>query len=139
MVRNLEKTCEICLKTMRGDHLKRHLERHVKEKVKKRKIEEVGTSRKHEPAHKHQQLGFGNGVEPGKGKNPELKPEEGNNDEFIDKAEFNEKLFTREYKHKGSHDILLVGKEYKTKIKQKIEEYINKHNQLTLCMMELMG
>ena len=27
---NLQKTCGICLKTMRGDHLKRHMKRHEK-------------------------------------------------------------------------------------------------------------
>ena len=29
MGRNLRKTCAICLKTMRGDHLKGHMKRHV--------------------------------------------------------------------------------------------------------------
>ena len=27
---NLEKTCSICLKTMGGDHFKRHMKRHEK-------------------------------------------------------------------------------------------------------------
>ena len=31
MVRNLNKTCEICLKSMRGDNLTRHLKKHEKE------------------------------------------------------------------------------------------------------------
>ena len=31
MVRNLSKTCEICLKSMRGDVLKRHMKKHEKE------------------------------------------------------------------------------------------------------------
>ena len=31
MVRNLTKTCEICLKSMRGDVLKRHMKKHEKE------------------------------------------------------------------------------------------------------------
>ena len=31
MVRNLTKTCDICLKSMRGDNLKRHMEKHEKE------------------------------------------------------------------------------------------------------------
>ena len=30
MVENLQKTCGICLKTMRGDNLKRHMKRHEK-------------------------------------------------------------------------------------------------------------
>ena len=30
MVGNLQKTCRICLKTMRGDNLKRHMKRHEK-------------------------------------------------------------------------------------------------------------
>ena len=76
----------------------------------------------HEAVHKEPQLGFGNGVEPEKEKNPQMEPEGDNKDEFIDKAAFNEKLFTREYKHKGSHDILLLGKKYKTKIMNKLEE-----------------
>ena len=28
MVRNLTKTCEVCLKSMRGDVLKRHMKKH---------------------------------------------------------------------------------------------------------------
>ena len=30
MVRNIQKTCRICLKTMRGDNLKRHMKWHEK-------------------------------------------------------------------------------------------------------------
>ena len=30
MARHLEKTCDVCCKTMRGDHLKRHMKRHEK-------------------------------------------------------------------------------------------------------------
>ena len=30
MGRNMQKTCPICLKTMRGDNLKRHMRRHEK-------------------------------------------------------------------------------------------------------------
>ena len=30
MVGNLPRTCNICLKTMRGDHLKRHMLKHKK-------------------------------------------------------------------------------------------------------------
>ena len=33
MVRNLTKTCEICLKSMRGDHLTRHMKKHEKELI----------------------------------------------------------------------------------------------------------
>ena len=33
MVRNLTKTCEICLKSMRGDHLTRHMKKHEKESI----------------------------------------------------------------------------------------------------------
>ena len=64
-----------------------------------------------------------------------MEPEEENEDEFIDKVAFNEKLFTREYKHKGSHDILLVGKKYKTKIMNKLEDYMKNNNQLTFYMV----
>ena len=31
MGRNLEKTCDVCCKTMRGDNLKRHMKHHDKE------------------------------------------------------------------------------------------------------------
>ena len=30
MGRNLEKTCDVCAKTMRGDNLKRHMKTHKK-------------------------------------------------------------------------------------------------------------
>ena len=30
MPRNLPKTCEVCLKTMRGDNLKKHMKKHDK-------------------------------------------------------------------------------------------------------------
>ena len=30
MVRNLPRTCEVCLKTMRGDNLKKHMKKHDK-------------------------------------------------------------------------------------------------------------
>ena len=33
MVRNLTKTCEICLKSMRGDHLTRHMKKHERESI----------------------------------------------------------------------------------------------------------
>ena len=35
MVRNLIKTCEICLKSMRGDHLSRHMKKHDKKEEMK--------------------------------------------------------------------------------------------------------
>ena len=38
MVANLKKTCRICLKIMRGDHLKRHMKQHEK---KTNSIDEV--------------------------------------------------------------------------------------------------
>ena len=42
MARHLEKTCDVCCKTMRGDHLKRHMKRHEK---KPYSIDEAQTHR----------------------------------------------------------------------------------------------
>ena len=41
MVGNLPRTCNICLKTMRGDHLKRHMLKHVNGRMEEmKKVEE---------------------------------------------------------------------------------------------------
>ena len=41
MGRNLPKTCDICFKTMRGDHLKRHMLKHVNGRMERmKKVEE---------------------------------------------------------------------------------------------------
>ena len=66
----------------------------------------------------------GNGIEPEKEKNPQHKPEGGNESEFVDRKSFNERLFTRQYKHRGSHDIPVVGKKYKKIIMNKLEDYM---------------
>ena len=63
---------------------------------------------------KNRQMGTGNDA----GSQPEGRPEE----EFADKTAFNGKLFVRRYKHRGSHDILVAGKKYEQRIKNKLED-----------------
>ena len=47
-------------------------------------------------------------------------------EEVEDKYAFNGKLFTRQYKHRGSNDILKVGQQYKSKIRETVQEHINR-------------
>merc|ERR1711954_244770 len=83
----------------------------------------------------NQQFGAGR-VEPEKEKNP---PQE--NDglllqnqenygkevvEYVDKSAFKGTLFSRQYIHRGSNDILQVGQQYKSKIKETVQEHINR-------------
>ena len=44
-------------------------------------------------------------------------------------------MFTRKYKHRGSHDITVVGKKYKQRIMNKLEDNMKKHRQLTFFMV----
>ena len=68
----------------------------------------------------NQQFGAGR-VEPEKEKNPQ---QENVDEEVEDKYAFNGKLFTRQYKHRGSNDILKVGQQYKSKIRETVQEHI---------------
>ena len=61
-------------------------------------------------------------VEPEKEKNPQ---HENVDEEYVDKSALNGKLFTRQYKHRGSNDILKVGQQYKSKIRETVQEHIN--------------
>merc|ERR1711954_489083 len=69
----------------------------------------------------NQQFGAGR-VEPEKEKNPQ---QENVDEEVEDKYAFNGKLFSRLYKHRGSNDILKVGQQYKSKIRETVQEHIN--------------
>merc|ERR1711954_309938 len=82
----------------------------------------------------NQQFGAGR-VEPEKEKNPP-KENEGlvvqnrENDgkevvEYVDNSAFKGTLFSRQYIHRGSNDILQVGQQYKSKIKETVQEHIN--------------
>ena len=75
------------------------------------------------------QAGAGN-VEPEKEKNPEVQ----NNldlppsvEDHVDRSAFNERLFTRQYKHRGSNDILIAGQQYKERIMRLLDYYMEKH------------
>ena len=39
---------------------------------------------------------------------------------------FKGRLFSRQYKHRGSNDILQVGQQYKSKIRETVQEHINR-------------
>ena len=69
----------------------------------------------------NQQFGAGR-VEPEKEKNPQ---QENVDEEVEDKYAFNGRLFSRQYKHRGSNDILQVGQQYKSKIRETVQEHIN--------------
>merc|ERR1712025_1129897 len=74
-------------------------------------------------------------VEPEKEKNPQQENEgllvqNHENDgkevvEYVDKSAFKGTLFSRQYIHRGSNDILQVGQQYKSKIKETVQEHIN--------------
>merc|ERR1711954_58762 len=75
-------------------------------------------------------------VEPEKEKNPQQENEglivqNQENDgkevvEYVDKSAFKGTLFSRQYIHRGSNDILQVGQQYKSKIKETVQEHINR-------------
>merc|ERR1711954_91970 len=69
----------------------------------------------------NQQFGAGR-VEPEKEENPQHEKVD---EEYMDKYAFNGKLFSRLYKHRGSNDILKVGQQYKSKIRESLQEHIN--------------
>merc|ERR1711954_499954 len=75
-------------------------------------------------------------VEPEKEKNPPQENEglivqNQENDgkevvEYVNKSAFKGTLFSRQYIHRGSNDILQVGQQYKSKIKETVQEHINR-------------
>merc|ERR1711954_91920 len=75
-------------------------------------------------------------VEPEKEKNPQQENEglvvqNQENDgkevvEYVDKSAFKGTLFSRQYIHRGSNDILQVGQQYKSKIKETVQEHIKR-------------
>jgi hypothetical protein len=68
-------------------------------------------------------------VEPEKEKNPQPENNVVDNDtqEHVDRSAFNERLFTRQYKHRGSNDILIAGQQYKERIMRLLDYYMEKH------------
>merc|ERR1711954_26586 len=69
----------------------------------------------------NQQFGAGR-VDPEKEKSPQ---QENVDEEVEDKYAFNGRLFSRQYKHRGSNYILQVGQQYKSKIRETVQEHIN--------------
>merc|ERR1711954_21547 len=65
-------------------------------------------------------------VEPEKEKNPKQENVREEVVEYVDKSAFKGTLFSRQYKHMGSNDILQVGQQYKSKIKETVQEHINR-------------
>ena len=55
--------------------------------------------------------------------------------EYIDRSAFNERLFTRQFKNRGSNDIMLVGEKYKVQIMRLLEHYMKKHGALTFFIV----
>merc|ERR1712082_32411 len=65
--------------------------------------------------------------------NPEqLEPE---NNDYQDRTAFNERLFSRQYKHRGSNDILQAGQQYKVRINRLLQHYINNNCAVTFFMV----
>merc|ERR1711954_353885 len=65
-------------------------------------------------------------VEPEKEENPQQENDGKEVVEYVDKSAFKGTLFSRLYKHRGSNDILQVGQQYKSKIKETVQEHINR-------------
>ena len=65
-------------------------------------------------------------VEPEKEKNPQHENDGKEVVEYVDKSAFKGTLFSRQYIHRGSNDILQVGQQYKSKIKETVQEHINR-------------
>ena len=149
MGRHRQVTCDVCCKPMRSDKLKGHMIKHVGdvEVSKKRKSSEGDSPMSVKcprmsviaPNSNISQIGTGNDagsshqVEPEKEKNPENEagPQVEPENEYKDKTAFKEKLFQRDYKHRGSHDIPTVGVKYRKRIKKILEYYMKKHKQVT--------
>ena len=55
--------------------------------------------------------------------------------EYQDRTAFNKKLFTRQYKHRGSSDILVTGEKYKAPIKSFVQHYMQKHRSVTFFIV----
>merc|ERR1712081_147388 len=73
----------------------------------------------------NQQFGAGR-VEPEKEKNPQHENDGKEVVEYVDQSAFKGRLFSRQYIHRGSNDILQVGQQYKSKIKETVQEHINR-------------
>ena len=71
-------------------------------------------------------------MEPEKEKNPQ---NENVDEEYVDKSAFNGKLFTRQYKHRGSNDILQAGQQYKVRIMRLLQHYMKKNGGVTFFMV----
>ena len=65
--------------------------------------------------------------------NPEpLEPE---NNDYQDRTAFNERLFSRQYKHRGSNDILQAGQQYKVRMMRLLEHYMKKNGGVTFFIV----
>ena len=65
--------------------------------------------------------------------NPEpLEPE---NNDYQDRTAFRERLFSRQYKHRGSNDILQAGQQYKVRIMRLLQHYMKKNGGVTFFMV----
>ena len=149
MGRDRQVTCDVCCKPMRSDKLKGHMKNHVGDvEVSKKRTFSEGDSPMSvkcprmsliTPNSNNSQIGTGNDaissyqVEPEKEKNPENEAESQveEQNEYKDKSAFEEKLFHREYTHRGSHDIPTVGIKYRRRIKKLLEYYMKMHKQVT--------
>merc|ERR1712081_137209 len=65
-------------------------------------------------------------VEHEKEKNPKQENVSEEVEEYVDQSAFKGTLFSRRYKHRGSSDILQVGQQYKSKIRETVQEHINR-------------
>ena len=53
----------------------------------------------------------------------------------MDRSAFNERLYTRQYKHRGSNDILQAGQQYKVRIMRLLDHYMKKNGSVTFFMV----
>ena len=65
-------------------------------------------------------------VEHEKEKNPQQENVREDVEEYVDQSAFEGRLFSRRYKHRGSNDILQAGQQYKSKIRETVQEHINR-------------
>merc|ERR1712081_106575 len=56
-------------------------------------------------------------------------------EEYVDRSAFNERLYTRQYKHRGSNDILQAGQQYKVRIMRLLDHYMKKNGSVTFFMV----